>query len=412
MKDTANNDAGDTDSIRPGDSGQKSKANNSISMFLRKTYKMIDTCDSQIASWTADGEMFVVKNPKLFETTIIPQYFDHNKLSSFARQLNFYGFTKMQSKPVHKSEYNTKTAKYLTFYHEKFKKGRCDLLKEIRRSTRNSLAVAGSQSDNSTNEQDCDALQKRVDELEEKIEETKREFKDCLKKTEVNFLSQMEQMFRVMSSSHQNRNVSTGIALENPPTLDTSNLSFEEFLENTSYVTPVGLIVSEERSSHNKPTASQLRDPMLWNPIPLSVPTIEGRMSSSSSHQEMSFSSNNRACASAIQMNSQPSGATLEPHPNQKMLPPQQVLPRPLSSNDPMTSTVSWGDRCLVDLMSKESSDTDTHSFVRRRTTLDLILASVECDTGTTQDRPTRKRQTTDESLLEDVTGDAFHLPM
>jgi hypothetical protein len=272
--------------------------------------------------------------------------------------------------------------------------------------------VAGSQSDNSTNEQDCDALQKRVDELEEKIEETKREFKDCLKKTEVNFLSQMEQMFRVMSSSHQNRNVSTGIALENPPTLDTSNLSFEEFLENTSYVTPVGLIVSEERSSHNKPTASQLRDPMLWNPIPLSVSTIEGRMSSSSSHQEMSFSSNNRACASAIQMNSQPSGATLEPHPNQKMLPPQQVLPRPLSSNDPMTSTVSWGDRCLVDLMSKESSDTDTHSFVRRRTTLDLILASVECDTGTTQDRPTRKRQTTDESLLEDVTGDAFHLPM
>eukprot|EP00978_Attheya_sp_CCMP212_P012342 scaffold30724_cov44-Attheya_sp.AAC.2 len=407
MKNTANNNADDTDMILPGDSGLKSKANNSISMFLRKTYKMIDTCDSQIASWTADGEMFVVKNPRLFETTIIPQYFDHSKLSSFARQLNFYGFTKMQSKPVHKSEYDTKTAKYLTFYHEKFKKGRCDLLIEIRRSTRTSLT--GSHSDNSSNEQDCDALQKRVDELEEKIEETRKEFKDCLKRTEVDFLSRMEQMFhgiqqphqQPMSSSHQNRNVSTGIGLENP-TRDTSNLSFEEFLGNTSYGTPVGPIVSEERSSHNTATASQLRDPMLWSPIPVPVATREGMMSSSSSHQVMPFPSDNRGCASAIQMNSQTSGATLEPHPNQKMLPPQQVLPRPLSSDAPMASNVSWGDRFLVDLMSKESSDTDTHSFERRRTTMDLILASVECDTDTPQDRPTRKRQSTDESADPD----------
>ena len=31
--------------------------------------------------------MFVVKDPDMFATQVIPQYFDHNKFSSFARQV-------------------------------------------------------------------------------------------------------------------------------------------------------------------------------------------------------------------------------------------------------------------------------------------------------------------------------------
>jgi hypothetical protein len=378
MKHTISNNEGDTDFILPDDSGswQKCKTTNSISMFLRKTYRMIDTCDSRIASWTTDGEMFVVKNPISFETTIIPQYFDHKKLSSFSRQLNFYGFKKMQLKPVHKSEYNTKTSKYLTFYHENFKRGRCDLLKEIRRSTRTSLPAG--HSDNLTNEHNCDALQKRVEELEEKIDETRRDFNYGLKRIEVECMSRLERMFRVMqqpqqqhmSSSHQSRFMSTGSALENP-TSDTSKLCFHESFANTNNGTPVPVrpIVSEECS--------------IWSPTPVSVPT---RQATSSSHQEMSFSSTyyNGGCPSAIQMNMNSqtfAGTTLEPHPNQKVLPPQQI-PMHLSRKDEsMASNVSWGDRFLGDLLTRlENSDTDKPSFVhqRRRSTMDLILASVE----------------------------------
>jgi HSF-type DNA-binding len=36
---------------------------------------------------TEDGEMFVIKDPETFATQVIPQYFDHNKFSSFARQV-------------------------------------------------------------------------------------------------------------------------------------------------------------------------------------------------------------------------------------------------------------------------------------------------------------------------------------
>ena len=34
-----------------------------IPIFLKKTYRMIETCDPEICCWSDDGEMFVVKNP-------------------------------------------------------------------------------------------------------------------------------------------------------------------------------------------------------------------------------------------------------------------------------------------------------------------------------------------------------------
>ena len=51
------------DSGGGGDDGVSNKDENAIPIFLKKTYRMIETCDPDICSWTADGDMFVVKNP-------------------------------------------------------------------------------------------------------------------------------------------------------------------------------------------------------------------------------------------------------------------------------------------------------------------------------------------------------------
>ncbi|KAG7348905.1 HSF-type DNA-binding protein [Nitzschia inconspicua] len=107
-----------------------------IPVFLRKTYHMVDTADPDICTWSDDGESFIVKDPKTFEKKIIPQFFKHNKFSSFVRQLNFYSFRKIRYNDEIRidPELEALTANYWRFYHPKFQKGHPEWLTEIKRS--------------------------------------------------------------------------------------------------------------------------------------------------------------------------------------------------------------------------------------------------------------------------------------
>lgn len=104
-------------------------------IFLRKTYLMVDSCDPLIASWSDDGETFIVKDPDAFASKVIPQYFKHNNFASFVRQLNFYGFHKIRYSDSLKidPELEAETANFWRFHNPNFKRGRTDLLSEIRR---------------------------------------------------------------------------------------------------------------------------------------------------------------------------------------------------------------------------------------------------------------------------------------
>jgi len=106
-----------------------------IPVFLKKTYHMIDSCDPTIATWSNDGRTFLVKDPEVFASDIIPQFFKHNNFSSFVRQLNFYGFRKIKNDSVRIHEDDDEQNKFWRFKHEFFLRGRPDLLKEIRKSS-------------------------------------------------------------------------------------------------------------------------------------------------------------------------------------------------------------------------------------------------------------------------------------
>ena len=89
--------------------------------FLMKTYEMVDDeSTAGLVSWNADGKSFVVWTPPEFARDILPKYFKHSNFSSFVRQLNTYGFRKVD------------TDKW-AFAHDNFRRGRQDMLKDIHR---------------------------------------------------------------------------------------------------------------------------------------------------------------------------------------------------------------------------------------------------------------------------------------
>lgn len=133
-----------------------------LPMFLSKTFHMIDKCDSSIAAWSENGDNFVVKNIEKFAGVVLPLYFKHSNFSSFARQLNFYGFRKLRSEAILTAEVDPSSACYVRFYHENFQRDKPHLLSLIKRATK------GDQQ----SKDDLDTLRNEISNLKEMLRNT------------------------------------------------------------------------------------------------------------------------------------------------------------------------------------------------------------------------------------------------
>uniref|UniRef100_A0A5B7A7E5 Heat stress transcription factor n=1 Tax=Davidia involucrata TaxID=16924 RepID=A0A5B7A7E5_DAVIN len=66
--------------------------------FLVKCYEMVsDQSTDALISWSSTNNSFVIWDESKFSSELLPKYFKHNNFSSFIRQLNIYGFRKIDT---------------------------------------------------------------------------------------------------------------------------------------------------------------------------------------------------------------------------------------------------------------------------------------------------------------------------
>ena len=95
-----------------------------IEPFPVKLHRLLEDVDelnlSHIVSWQSHGRAFMVREPKAFVDIVMPMRFRQTKLTSFQRQLNLYGFSRI-----------TQGVDAGSYYHELFLRSKPFLTKSM-----------------------------------------------------------------------------------------------------------------------------------------------------------------------------------------------------------------------------------------------------------------------------------------
>jgi hypothetical protein len=111
-------------SVETSSTSSSSSSNKELN-FPAKLHAILSIPEYQdIVSWFPHGRSFRILRLQEFEERILPKYFRHGRYPSFTRQLNGWGFHRVNEGP----EYNS-------HYHELFVRGRPDFALQMKRLT-------------------------------------------------------------------------------------------------------------------------------------------------------------------------------------------------------------------------------------------------------------------------------------
>ncbi|CAJ0870242.1 21677_t:CDS:2 [Entrophospora sp. SA101] len=155
-----------------------------ISLNTKSSAMVEDPSIQHLISWAPSGDVFSVSNPTEFSKLVLPQYFKHNNWQSFVRQLNMYGFHKVNDM-FHANPSSESQA--WEFKHQDFRRGQPAALQLIKRKS-------SKHSTNSLRDDRIEYLTNQMKELKEKTRQITENYK---------VLYDESLSFRMLQSKHQ-----------------------------------------------------------------------------------------------------------------------------------------------------------------------------------------------------------------
>ncbi|CAI1993736.1 hypothetical protein SEUBUCD646_0G01980 [Saccharomyces eubayanus] len=116
--------------VQPRQATRRYQSHKSRPAFVNKLWSMLnDDSNTKLIQWALDGKSFIVTNREEFVHEILPKYFKHSNFASFVRQLNMYGWHKVQD--VKSGSIQSSSDDKWQFENENFIRDREDLLEKI-----------------------------------------------------------------------------------------------------------------------------------------------------------------------------------------------------------------------------------------------------------------------------------------
>ncbi|KAJ2895866.1 hypothetical protein IWW38_002187, partial [Coemansia aciculifera] len=201
------------ESRRSSVSSNSSKLGNT---FVSKLHEMVNDSQYQhLISWNFSGTSFVVCNIMEFSRELLPKHFKHNNFSSFVRQLNMYGFHKVNKSP--RGHRTMAENQIWEFSHPKFVRDRPDMLDQIKRKTMESESLRREAGDMHANYVMLQVahtdLVKRVHILQETLSDVHRDLTETRKRQTIQE-GIIRQLLHALKQSNANLSIPSDLDLE------------------------------------------------------------------------------------------------------------------------------------------------------------------------------------------------------
>ena len=156
--------------------------------FLSKLHTILSNdSNKDIISWNEEGKKVIIKDMIKLCSTILPHYYNHNRYSSFVRQLNMYGFHKTKGL----KKFDIYELKEFTKFATKKE------IEQIKRIKREKIETNSTDTEELTKNENLDEIisffSKKNDENEKKIQKMSEEIEN-LKENNAILNNQIERL--------------------------------------------------------------------------------------------------------------------------------------------------------------------------------------------------------------------------